>query len=122
MSSGLTGEAILAAADAQLVPMDVPEWKGTVHLRTMQAAERDAFELGSTAVRGRTRVQKLDNIRARLCAYCLADADGNPLFADPEKVAEQLGQKNGAVLERLWERARAMNALNKEDVEDLAKN
>ena len=120
----LTGEELLALDnDWQVESVDVPEsWGGKVYVRTISGDERDRFEIGCSARRGKSVEQNLRNIRARLCSYCLSDENGKPLFADPERAAHSLGAKNGVVLETIWNVARKLNKLNKEDVEDLAKN
>src|SRR5688572_17981670 len=60
----LTKEQILAADDRPTVPVETPEWGGTVYLRVISAMERDVYE--SEIVEGK-RVN-YDNIRARLLA------------------------------------------------------
>jgi hypothetical protein len=40
----LTKDEILEAADLSTKAVDVPEWGGSVNVRTMTGADRDAFE------------------------------------------------------------------------------
>lgn len=118
----LTKDLVLSADDIKIEAVPTPEWGGTVYVRTIGGTEKDAFELGSTRKHGKTREQHLDNIRARLCAYCLCDAAGAPFFEHPERDAPALGRKSSAALERIWTVARTLNAMDQKDVDDLTKN
>jgi hypothetical protein len=113
-------QAILDAQDLKTEPVDVPEWGGTVYVRTMTGAERDLFE--STLMKGEGKNRKVDsaNIRARLSCLCLVDESGERLFSDDE--AERLGKKSADVLDRVFSVAQRLNGLSEKDVEELAKN
>lgn len=113
----LTRDSILSALDSKLEAVDVPEWGGTVYIRTMSGAERDKFEVEILDAKGKVTA---DNIRAKLLAKCLSDEKGTRLFSDAD--VEALGGKSANVLERLWVKARKLNALSKEDVDELVKN
>lgn len=113
----LTADQILAADDLPTEDVDVPEWKGTVRIRTLSGKERDAFEASIVQQKGRSTKANLENLRARLVAKCAIGEDGKRLFSDSAAVA--LGTKSAAALERVYEAARKLNRMSEEDVEEL---
>lgn len=115
----LSREQILGTRDIQTTEVDVPEWGGSVGVKTISAAERDEFEAAFVGAEGDPK--KLRNVRAKLVALCLCDADGKRLFTEPGHVAA-LGEKNGAVVDRLFTECRRFNGLDKTAVEEAAKN
>lgn len=119
----LTREAILTADDLQVEVVEVPEWGGTVRVRGLTGAERDAFEASviDLASNGRRApVMNLVNLRAKLAARCIVDEQGIRLFSDADIAA--LGQKSAHALQRVFEAAQRLSGLTKEDVEELEKN
>jgi len=117
----LTKQEILAAQDLRTEDVEVPEWGGTVRVRTLTGAERDAFEASLTTVdkQGR-RVPHLVNLRARLVAACLVDETGGRLF-EPNEVA-LLGAKSAAALDRVFSVCQRLNGFTAADVEEMEKN
>ncbi|MBE7197882.1 MAG: hypothetical protein INR70_08775, partial [Parafilimonas terrae] len=109
-------DAILSAPDIQtsLEPVDVPEWGVTVYVGVMSGTDRDRFE--SVQVSDR----KFDDVRARLVAACLRDAEGRPVFTAADVPA--LGAKSGRVLDRLFSAAMRVNAIGPREIEELAGN
>lgn len=121
----LTRDQILAAQDIPApVPVDVPEWGGTVFVRVMSGTERDAWEAASLKIQGTGKktsaVPNLENARARLCALCLCDEHGKRLFSNND-VAE-LGKKNARALDRVYDKASQINGITDKDVEDILGN
>lgn len=112
----LDRDAILQADDLPRTRVDVQEWGGSVNVRVMTGAERDAFE---AQVAGGGHVN-LDNIRARLVALTLVDDDGKRLFSDTD--VTQLGNKSAAALDRVFSVAQKVNGLTEQDVQELAGN
>ena len=106
-------DAILSADDMGHVPVNVPEWGGSVHVRMLTARQRDAFELW---VSGDTK----ENIRARLAVLCVCDADGKLLFSDDD--ADALGEKSGSAMDRIFDAAADLNKFSKKDTEELEGN
>jgi hypothetical protein len=113
----LTKEQILKASDLKSETIEVPEWGGSVNIRTLTGAERDAFEQTMVIKKGKTN---LVNIRARLCAVTIVDDAGNLVFDD--KDIEDLGKKSGAALDRVFAVAQRLNGFGDKDIEDLGKN
>jgi len=114
----LTRDAILAAEDRKIILVDVPEWGGSVYVRSLAGEERDAFENSYMIEQpdGKAKAD-VDNIRARFCAWVICDAAGKPLFTPEEMTV--LGKKNAAALDRLYEVAAPLSRITKEDLNAL---
>lgn len=109
----LSKDAILAADDLPRETVNVPEWGGEVLVRTMSGTDRDAFEASLLEKDGR-----MENVRARLVALTLCDAQGDRLFNDSEIAA--LGRKSARALDRVFSVAQRLNGIGEEQV-DAAK-
>ena len=116
----LNKEAILNAQDLQHEDVFVEEWKGTVRVRALTGAERDAFEASIVEGKGKNVKTNLKNIRAKLVALTVIDENGERLFNDHE--AQVLGTKSASALDKVFEVAQRLSGLRDEDVEELAKN
>jgi len=115
--SMLTREAILAADDLKREEVQVPEWGGAVCVTTMTGAGRDAWEQSLVGAKGAVNIT---NVRARLVAYTVVDAEGQRLFTDAD--AEALGRKSAAALDRCAKVAQRLNGLNDTALEDARGN
>jgi hypothetical protein len=113
-------DAILAAGDLATEDLYVPEWDAWVRIKTLTGAERDYFEASIIRRNGKIISQNLQNVRARLCALCIVDADGQRVFGEEDEYA--LGRKSAAALDRIFTAARRLNNLSDADVEELVKN
>lgn len=113
----LNKDEILKAEDLPHEDAEVPEWGGTVRVRTMTGTERDAFEASVVTKDGKANFK---NLRSKLLCKTLIDDKGNRLFSDSEEDA--LGKKSAAVLDRLFAIAQKLNGLGAKDLEDLEKN
>jgi hypothetical protein len=116
----LTREQILKKRDLPREPVDVPEWGGSVLVRGMTGAERDAFEQSIVDTRGKSAKANLANIRAKLCARCIVGEDGARLLTEAD--AADLGEQSGAALQRVFNVAQRLCGMSASDVEELAKN
>ncbi|MGW2548225.1 hypothetical protein ACWC5I_47070 [Kitasatospora sp. NPDC001574] len=106
---------ILTASDILTEDVDVPEWGGTVRLRGLTGAEREAWEQ-SMMVAGPngTRVPRrgaVDN-RARLLVRCIVDAENELMFTD--KDVPTLNRKSAASLDLLTDVAKKLSRLGKD--------
>jgi hypothetical protein len=113
-------EAILNHDDLPRELVAVPEWGVSVYVRTLSGTERDAFEEGSLVKRGKSKEVSLRNIRARLVALAVVDADGKRIFADSDVAA--LGAKSGKAIDRLFDVASRLSGISESDVDELAGN
>lgn len=116
----LSKDAILGADDLITEDVEVPEWGGTVRVRMMTGAERDAFEESLSRTKGKSVKANLANLRARLVAKTVVDEAGKRLFTDAE--AGVLGQKSAAALDRVFDAARTLNGMTEKDVEELVED
>jgi hypothetical protein len=116
----LNRNAILAASDIVTESVEVPEWGGTVLVRSLTGEQRDRFEASMVGLRKGKQVMKLNNVRAQLVALSVVDESGQLLFSEHDIVA--LGEKSCAALQRIWDVARKLSGLSDDDVEELTKN
>lgn len=110
---------ILAAEDMPTEIVDVPEWGGSVKVKTLTGAERDAFEARGIIGRGRNREVNIQNIRARLVVETVVDDDCQPLFSRADINA--LGRKSSKALDRVFNAAMRLSGISEEDIEELGK-
>jgi hypothetical protein len=113
----LTREQILQAADIRFEDVEVPEWGGTVRVRSLTGAERDDLEGSIAELEG---LEIYENFRARLVTRAVVDETGKRLFSD--KDIERLGEKSGAALDRVFSVAQRLSGLTKADIEELTAN
>lgn len=112
----LTKDQILAANDANLLKIAVPEWGGDVYIRVMTVGERDAYENEWQ----RKKDTGVDDFRTKFLVRCLVDEKGNRLFDNGD--VERLAQKSARVVNRVWLAAMEHNNLSDTTIEELAKN
>ena|SRR5215471_5103069 len=113
-------DAILKATDLPTEDIEVPEWGGTVRIRGLTGEGRDEYEASTFVIRDGQAYPDTANTRAKLCARCIVDEAGEPLFTQQDVHA--LGQLSGRALNLVWERCLALSGLSNEDVADLAGN
>jgi hypothetical protein len=111
---------ILGADDLPREQVNVPEWGGAVHVRSLTGAERDDFEASMFEGQGKKARMNSKNLRARLVALCVVDADGERIFADGD--VEALGRKSAAALDRVFSAAQRLNGFTQADIEELEGN
>ncbi len=117
----LNKDQILEANDLQSETVDVPEWHGSVRVRTMTGADRDAFEASmiTTLVDG-TRKPNMTNMRAKLVALTVVDESGALVFDVAD--VDRLSLKSASALERVFAAAQRINGLGAQAEEISAKN
>jgi hypothetical protein len=115
----LTKEQILAADDLGLLEVPVKSWGGSVYIRVMSVAERDAYE--NEWIRNRKAgIESVDNFRTKFLQKVLCNESGELLFTTAADV-DALGNKSAKVMSLLWQKAMEHNALSEEDVQELGK-
>lgn len=112
-------ERILSAPQGlRLERMTVPEWGTHVYIRGLNATQRDAWEAEQVSIRKDGSVEyRQQNIRAGLVARCLCDKDGTT-YLKPDDV-RKLGQKDAAVVDRIYARAKVLSGISQKDVDDM---
>lgn len=116
----LTRDQILQVPDLVTEEVSVPEWGGTVLVKTLTGAERDRLEATIVSMNGKKTTTNLKNLRAKMCVASCVDEEGKPLFT--EKDVEALGNKSAAALQRVFEVGMRLSGLSEEDVDELTKN
>lgn len=119
MGQLLSKAAILAATDLVTEDVDVPEWGGTVRVRTMTGTQRDAFG-AAIAADQKANGDKPSSFSAALVAACLIGEDGEPLFSGDDITA--LAGKSAAALERVAKVAGRLNGIGAAAVETAEGN
>lgn len=112
----LDRNAILFSGKPPVLPreeVDVPEWGGSVWVRTLSAFERDELERAWEATKRR-------NFRARLVVATVCDEHGKDIFELGD--IEALGRHASTTLGRVFEVAVRLNKFTRDEVEDLEKN
>jgi hypothetical protein len=119
----LSKDDLLKAEDLAAEEVDlsgIPPYNGTVLVRGMTGRERDEFEASIMVRRGGRMVPDLTNTRAKVVAKCLVDDDGARMFTDQEAVL--LGEKSGAVIDRIYAVAARLSGLRDEDMAEMAED
>ena len=120
MSKILSKADILGCSDLRFETVAVPEWGGSVRVRTLSGAERDAFEATLMKTLNGKRVPDMDNLRAKLLAATVVDEEDKPIFGVHDLVA--LGRKSAVAIDRIFSVAQRLNAMAPESVEESIKN
>lgn len=117
----LTREQIFAASDLKTEIVDVPEWGGSVIVRTMTGTDRDAFE-GTlvTAAEDGKRSADLSNMRAKLVAMTVVDDNGDRVFSAEDVAA--IGQKSASAIDQVFKVAQRLNGMGASAVSEEVKN
>lgn len=109
----LNRDLILNANDLPREEVQVPEWGGSVFVRTMTGSERDRFEHAWRENPGR-------DVRGRIAALTICDEAGKPMFTEAD--ATRLGVKSSAALDRILAVSMRLSGLTNQDVEELQGN
>ena len=111
--SALNKHQILGASDTQVQSVDVPEWGGTVFLRSLSTGEGIEYN----EKRASTHEEKLVPLAL---TYSISDEMGKPLFNQDD--VDELCKKDPRILLRLYEAALALNKMREGDDEVREKN
>jgi hypothetical protein len=109
----LNRDSILGANDLKTVDLEVPEWGGTVRIRTMTGIARQEYYRSTAAKDGTPK-----NVMEALIVACAVDEKGNPLFTSADLNA--LAQKSSIAINRVFESAAELNGLTQKAVDDIA--
>lgn len=113
----LSREQILQAKDLVTEVVEVPEWSGSVLVKSLTGAERDQYEAAIVEQKGRDTKVNMRNARARLVALSVVDEEGKRLFS-PNDVS-LLGAKSAAALQRVFNVSMRLSGISAEDVREL---
>lgn len=116
----LSKQEILAAQDIVYEDVAVPEWGGTVRVKTLSGIERDSLEQSMMEGKGGNQKVNMANFRAKLCGRTIVDEDGKRLFSEMDMA--DLGRKSGAALQRVFNVASRLSGFSSSDIDELTKN
>lgn len=110
---GLSRDQILSSKRPP-TEVQVPEWGGSVYIKTMSAGHREQWESSFDS--------NLNNkaVRASILVLTLCDENGVLLFS-PDDVAK-LNEQDGHIIDRLFQEATKHNRILKEASEEAKKN
>ena len=114
----LTKEQINEIDDRPTLEVEIPEWGGSVLIRTLSAAQVDDF--GASMLDKNGNATKLQNLHARFAALVLVNEDRSPMYT--EQQTAQLGNKSAKSLTRVWDAGRKFNKMDAGDVESAEEN
>lgn len=117
----LSKNDILAASDFATEEVFVPQWGGSVFVRTLSGRERDEFESSTVKMKNGKQEPDMVNFRARFVALCVVDEQGQRLFKTRAEI-DMLGSKSVAALQLLFNKAQELNSMSEDDVEELTSN
>ena len=117
----LNRTSILNALDTEYRDVFVPEWNGTVRVRSISANERERLMKSSMIVQGKGKhaVTKFDmpTFRVKISALAMVDVEGNRLFGEDDVVA--LGRKNARAMERVSDVALELSGVQDDSEETV---
>lgn len=118
----ILGRADILAATQDLVTetVPVPEWGGSVLVRSMTGADRDAFEATLVVEKDGKRSADLTSMRAKLVAMTVVDENGLRLFSAEDVPA--LNVRSATALERVFQVAQRLSGIGAEAVKEAEKN
>ncbi len=109
--------AILGVDDSQVELVEMPEWGGSVYVKALKSADKDAFD---NIISREGTDEAASNFRARFAALCVCDEHGTRLFEDED--AEALGKKSASALSRVFDAASKLNGMMDKNLDDAEKN
>jgi hypothetical protein len=109
-------EAAAKAADTKMKEIDVPRWGGSIFLKVMSVGERDRYENEWQHSNNRG----MADFSTKFLVSCVCDSDGKLMFKQAD--IDWLKTEPADLMRMLWNEAMALNKLQSEDIEELAKN
>ncbi|MBF0438305.1 MAG: hypothetical protein HQL93_04200 [Magnetococcales bacterium] len=113
---GLNREQILDAVDLKTVAVDIPEWGGSVNIRTFTGAVRDEF---MTTMKEKQNGPVVD-ASALLVSLSVVGDDGQRLFSKADLTT--INGKSGLVIGRLANEIMKLNQMGPEGDKETEKN
>lgn len=119
MAKILGKDDILSANDIYIEEVSVPQWGGSVYVKTLTGAERDHLEsqLIEFSPSGQARKMKTDRLRTLLAVLGICDKEGKPVFT--MKDIPQLEKKSAAALDIVVAKIQSLAGMSPADIESL---
>ena len=115
----MTRDAILNAKGFRKREVEIPEWNDTIFIRAFSSIDRGIIEAEMASIQG-GNYDKYALVRAKVCVASICDENGNMLFTEAD--VEEIGKKDSAVIERIFNEAIDLNGYTDQDIEDLKKS
>lgn len=116
---GLSGDEILAAEDIQTKAVEVPEWGGTVYVRTLTGVQRMEW---SKVIAELNEEGSQHLLPACAVVFTLCKADGVSCFDRNLESVKALAAKSGAAILKVFTVADEVNAFTEKAMEELEEN
>jgi len=116
----LTKQELIDAPDIVTEEVYVPQWGGSVLVRTMTELQRGKILAALYEQRANGQVLRLQELQLRFCGCSIVDESGKRMFSDQELAI--LGKKSAAAIQVIFEVVARLNGLSNEQVEELSKN
>jgi hypothetical protein len=116
----LSKEQILAAQDLETETVDVPQWGGSVLVRSMTARERGQLMANIVDQQGGARKVKYAELQVRTCAASIVDAQGARMF-DEADIAK-LSRKSSGALQLVFDVAQRLSGMTDDQVKELTED
>lgn len=122
----LSKSDILSAQDNQIKVLDVPEWGGKVHLRSLGVEQRMDFLVSICEMQDIAKNDALAAAQYYLQVQCgllvssIVDSTGARCFTKEDVAA--LSQKSPAVINKIYDEIVRLNSFAVDSQEDEAKN
>lgn len=113
MSDFLSRHDVLNAEDFATAVVEVPEWGGSVRVRSLTADENEEVGFGLLTESGQMDPRKARGLNLKLVLWCTIDERGLQLFE--EKDLRKLRLKSARPIERIAERVRQISGLTSEE-------
>ena len=97
----MTLEGILKAKDVIEKEIDVPEWKGTVKIKTLSLAGR--YSINEYAKVGEGKLKKVDPVRFAAATLTNGLIEPKVTFEEALKIAEKNAEVVEGILGAIWE-------------------
>jgi hypothetical protein len=110
----LNKESILKSQDLKTIDVKVPEWGGSIRIRTMTGIARQEYYRMTAS--GKDGTPK--NVMEALIVACAVDEAGNPIFATGD--IKDLSNKSAIAISRVFEAAAELNGLTQKSVDNIA--
>lgn len=116
----LSKEEILKVADLSFEEVEVPEWKGSILLWQMTAADRGDLSAYMVDEKGKPKPNTMQGWQVRYLSLCIKDSNGAKLFTESD--LQDLQGKSGKVIERLFGEAQRINGTSENALDDAKKD
>ena len=113
----LSKEQILAVQDLRQEDVHVPEWGGSVRVRTLSGKERADFERSVLVIRGDKYTVNPKLMREKLVAASVIGDDGKRLFSEEDVAA--LSLKSSSAIEKVFRVAQRLSGIGEGDIKEI---